>query len=71
MSGNRTRKEGLNMRPQSKDIRREQTSEGGRRPARSRVPADPDVGEAEGGGLTDMRSARKADSNVVTMFRKV
>jgi len=35
------------------------------------VPADPDVGEAEGGGLADTRSARKADRNGVTMFRKV
>jgi len=43
-------------------------SEGGHRAASSRVPADPDVGEAEGGGLTDTRSARKADGNGVTMF---
>jgi len=35
------------------------------------VPADPDVGKGEGGGLTDTRSARKADGNGVTMFRKV
>jgi len=35
------------------------------------VPVDPNVGEAEGGGLTDMRSARKADGSGVTMFRKV
>jgi len=35
------------------------------------VPADANVGEAEGGGLTDTRSARKADGNGVTMFRKV
>jgi len=35
------------------------------------VPADPNVGEGEGGGLTDTRSARKADGNGVTMFRKV
>jgi len=35
------------------------------------VPADPNVGEGEGGGLTDTRSTRKADGNGVTMFRKV
>jgi len=35
------------------------------------VPADPNVGEAESGGLTDTRSTRKADGNGVTMFRKV
>jgi len=35
------------------------------------VPADPNVGEGEGGGLSDTRSARKADGNGVTMFRKV
>jgi len=35
------------------------------------VPADPKVGEREGGGQTDTRSARKADGNCVTMFRKV
>jgi len=35
------------------------------------MPADPNVGEAEGGGLTDTRSARKADGNGVTMFQKV
>jgi len=35
------------------------------------VPAYPHVGEAEGGGLTDARSARKADGNGVTIFRKV
>jgi len=28
-------------------------------------------GRGEGGGLTDTRSARKADGNGVTMFRKV
>jgi len=28
-------------------------------------------GRAEGGGLADTRSARKADGNSVTMFRKV
>ena len=32
------------------------------------MPADPNVGEAEGGGLTDTRSARKADGNSVTVF---
>jgi len=46
-------------------------SEGGRRAASSRVPADPDVGKGEGGGLTDTRSARKADGNGVTMLRNV
>ena len=35
------------------------------------MPANPNVGEGEGGGLTDMRSARKADGSGVTMFRKV
>jgi len=35
------------------------------------VPADPNVGEEEGGGLTDTRSVRKADGSGVTMFRKV
>jgi len=35
------------------------------------VLADPDVGEGEGRGLTDTRSARKADGSGVTMFRKV
>jgi len=59
------------MRPWSVDIRREQRSECGRRATISRVPADPNVGEEEGGGLTDTRSARKADGNVVTMFQKV
>jgi len=34
------------------------------------VPADPNVGEEEGGGLTDTRSTRKADGSGVTMFRK-
>ena len=35
------------------------------------VPADPNVGEGEGGGLADTRSERKIDGNGVTMFRKV
>jgi len=35
------------------------------------VPADPDVGEEDGAGLTDMRSVRKADGSGVTMFRNV
>jgi len=35
------------------------------------VPADPNVREAEGGGLADTRSARKADGKGVTMFQKV
>jgi len=35
------------------------------------VPADPNVGEAEGGGLTDTRSMRKAVGSRVTMVRKV
>jgi len=59
------------MRPYSKDIRREQRSGGGRRDTSSWVPADPDVREAEGGGLADTRSTRKADGNGVTMFQKV
>jgi len=39
--------------------------------ASSSVPADPNVGEGEGDWLTQARSARKADGNGVTMFRKV
>jgi len=35
------------------------------------VPADPRVGEGEGEGLADTRSARKTDGNGFTMFRKV
>jgi len=35
------------------------------------MPHNPNVGEAEGGGLADTRSVRKADGNGVTMFRKV
>jgi len=34
------------------------------------VPADPNVGEGEGGRLTDTRSMRKADGSGVTTFRK-
>ena len=34
------------------------------------MPADLHVREAEGGGLTYTRSARKVDGNSVTMFRK-
>jgi len=34
------------------------------------VPADPNVGEGEGGRLTDTRSTRRADGSGVTMFRK-
>ena len=34
------------------------------------MPADPDFGKGEGGGLTDTRSARKADGNGVTSFSK-
>jgi len=34
------------------------------------VPADPNVGEVEGRGLTDTRSARKADGSGVMIFRK-
>jgi len=48
----------------------EQRSQGGRRATSSRVTADPDVREGEGGGLTDTRSARKDDRNGVTMFSK-
>jgi len=43
----------------------------GHRAASSRVPADPDIREKEGGGLTDTISARKADRNEVSMFRIV
>jgi len=43
----------------------------GRRATCSRVPADPNVGEVEGGGLTDTRSGEKADANGVTMSGKV
>jgi len=35
------------------------------------VLADPNVGEGDGGGVTDTRSTRKADGSGVTMFRKV
>jgi len=34
------------------------------------VPADPKVGEGEGGRLTDTRSTRKADGSGVMIFRK-
>jgi len=34
------------------------------------VPANPNVGEGEGRGLTDRRSVKKADGNGVTKFRK-
>jgi len=34
------------------------------------VLADPNVGEGEAGGLANTRSAREADGNGVTMFRK-
>jgi len=59
------------MRPLSEDIRRDQRSEGGPRATSSRVPADPNIGEGEGRGLADTRSARKADGNGVIMFQKV
>ena len=71
ISGTKTRKEGLNLLPLSEDIRREQRSGGGCRATSSRVPADPNVGEWEGGGLTDSRSTRKADGSRVRMCRKV
>ena len=32
------------------------------------MPADPNVGEGEGGGLSDTRSTRKADGSGVTMY---
>jgi len=35
------------------------------------VPADPNLREGKGGGLTDTSSVRKADGNGVTMFQKV
>jgi len=53
------------------DIRRDHRSDGGHRATSGRVPADPNIGEGEGGGLTDTRSARKADGSRVKMFRKV
>jgi len=59
------------MPPYSEDIRREQKSGGGRRARSSRVLADPNVREAEGGRLADTRSARKPDRNGVIVFRKV
>jgi len=34
------------------------------------VPANPNVGKVEGGGLTNTRSTRKADGGGVTTFRK-
>ena len=34
------------------------------------MPADPNVGEGKGGGLTDTRSMRKADGSGVPMFQK-
>jgi len=37
----------------------------------STVLANPNVWEKEGGGLTDTRSARKANGSEVTMLRKV
>ena len=43
----------------------------GRRATSSRVPADPNIGEGEGGGLANTRSTRKADGSGITMFRKV
>jgi len=43
----------------------------GRRATTSRVPCDPSVEEAEGGGLADTRSARKPEGSRVTMFHKV
>jgi len=49
------------MLPKSKEIRGEHRSEGERRAASSRVPADPNIREKEGGGLIDTRSARRAD----------
>jgi len=32
------------------------------------VPANPNVGEKEGGGLTNTRTTEKANGNGVTMF---
>jgi len=34
------------------------------------VPADPNVGEIDGGGLTDTRGAGKADGSRVMIFQK-
>jgi len=59
------------MHPYSKDLGREHRSEGGRRATSSRVPANPNVSKKGGEGLTDTRSARKADGSRVMMFRKV
>jgi len=56
------------MLPLSKDIRRELRSECRHMAVSSRVPANPNLMEEEGGGLTDTRSARKADGCGVTMF---
>jgi len=52
-------------------MRRETEAGSGHKATSSRVPADPNVREAEGGGLTHMRSTRKANGSGVTMFRKV
>jgi len=59
------------MLPWSEVIRREHRSGGGCRAASSRVPADLNVRDGQGRGLTDTRCARRADGSGVTMFRKV
>jgi len=51
------------------DIRRETEAGGGHRATSSRVPADPNVREGEGGGLTDTRSARKGEGGGLTDTR--
>jgi len=37
----------------------------------TRVPADPNIREVEGGGLIDMSSAGKANGSGIMMFQKV
>jgi len=49
----------------------EAVAECGFRVAGSWVSAVPNLGEVEGGGLTDMRSAGKDNGCQVTIFRKV
>ena len=72
ISGNGAGNEKITLPPQSEDIRRETEGGCGRKVASSRVPASLNVREEEqGGGLTDMRSAERADGSGVTVFQKV
>jgi len=71
MRGNGVGKERITCLPNYEDSRRETGARGGRRAGSSRVLADTNVGEGEGGRLSDTRSTRKADRNGVTMFHKV